>query len=183
MIAPGTGALFGGSDPPIPNLVAEDVSIRFNHMSRPLSWREPIVPAPGDVTAVAAAGGSLPAGVYAYRVVARRSTGAGTTGSSLPSAEVTAVAEQIEKDLEAAGFDVLHDDREGLSPGVKFKDADLLGMPLRLTVGARGLKEGIVELRDRSSKMVTKVKPEEVVALVSAARDKLTAAATATGDS
>jgi len=98
-------------------------------------------------------------------------------------AEVTAVAEQIEKDLEAAGFDVLHDDREGLSPGVKFKDADLLGMPLRLTVGARGLKEGIVELRDRSSKMVTKVKPEEVVALVSAARDKLTAAATATGDS
>ena len=90
--ATGEIVLFGGSDPPIPNLVAEDVSIRFNHMSRPLSWREPIVPAPGDVTAVAAAGGSLPAGVYAYRVVARRSTGAGTTGSSLPSAEVTAVA-------------------------------------------------------------------------------------------
>ena len=56
--------------------------------------------------------------------------------------EIAAVANQIEADLEAAGFEVLHDDREGLSPGVKFKDADLLGMPLRLTVGAKGLKDG-----------------------------------------
>ena len=61
---------------------------------------------------------------------------------SLDSAkpEIAAVADQIEADLEAAGFEVLHDDREGLSPGVKFKDADLLGMPLRLTVGAKGLE-------------------------------------------
>ena len=90
--ASGEVVLFGGSDPPIPNLVAEDVSVRFNHMTRPLSWREPVVPAPADVTAVAAAGGSLPAGIYAYRVVARRPAGSGTIGSSLPSAEVTAVA-------------------------------------------------------------------------------------------
>jgi hypothetical protein len=48
-----------------------------------------------------------------------------------------------------------------LSPGVKFKDADLLGMPLRLTVGAKGLKDGIVELRDRRTKEVLKMKPEE----------------------
>ena len=52
---------------------------------------------------------------------------------------------------------MLHDDRDGLSPGVKFKDADLLGMPLRLTVGAKGLKDGIVELRDRRTKEVIKV--------------------------
>ena len=70
-----------------------------------------------------------------------------------------------------AGFEVLHDDREGLSPGVKFKDADLLGMPLRLTVGAKGLKDGIVELRDRRTKEVLKVKPEDVVSAVSAAAD------------
>jgi prolyl-tRNA synthetase len=87
--------------------------------------------------------------------------------------EIAAVATRAESDLEAAGFEVLHDDREGLSPGVKFKDADLIGMPLRLTVGAKGLKDGIVELRDRRSKEVVKVKPEEVVAAVSAARDRL----------
>ena len=94
---------------------------------------------------------------------------------SLDSArpEIAAVATQAENDLEAAGIEVLHDDREGLSPGVKFKDADLIGMPLRLTVGAKGLKDGIVELRDRRSKEVVKVKPEEVVAAVSAARDRL----------
>jgi prolyl-tRNA synthetase len=95
---------------------------------------------------------------------------------SLDSAkpEIAAVANRAESDLEAAGFEVLHDDREGLSPGVKFKDSDLIGMPLRLTVGAKGLKEGIVELRDRRTKEVVKVTPGEVVAAVAAARDRLT---------
>jgi prolyl-tRNA synthetase len=88
--------------------------------------------------------------------------------------EIAAVANQLEKDLEAAGFEVLHDDREGLSPGVKFKDADLLGMPLRLTVGSKGLKDGIVELRDRRTKEVVKVKPEDVVEAVKVAHEKQT---------
>ncbi|RPI53193.1 MAG: proline--tRNA ligase, partial [Acidobacteria bacterium] len=70
-------------------------------------------------------------------------------------------------------FEVLHDDREGLSPGVKFKDADLLGMPLRLTVGAKGLKDGVVELRDRRTKETVKVKPEDVLATVAAARERM----------
>jgi len=87
--------------------------------------------------------------------------------------EIAAVAEQIERDLEAAGFEVLYDDRTDVSPGVKFKDADLLGMPLRLTVGARGLKDGIVELRDRKSKDVTKVAPDAAVDAVKAARDRI----------
>jgi prolyl-tRNA synthetase len=87
--------------------------------------------------------------------------------------EIAAVANQVESDLQAAGFEVLHDDREGLSPGVKFKDADLLGMPLRLTIGAKGLKDGIVELRDRRTKEVVKVKPEDVVGAVAAARDRM----------
>jgi prolyl-tRNA synthetase len=89
------------------------------------------------------------------------------------SEEVSAVATQVEKDLEDAGFEVLHDDREGLSPGAKFKDADLLGFPLRLTVGARGLKEGMVELRDRRTKEVVKLRPEAAVAEVSVARDRI----------
>ena len=94
---------------------------------------------------------------------------------SLDSAkpEIASVATQLESDLEGAGFEVLHDDREGLSPGVKFKDADLLGLPLRLTVGAKGLKDGIVELRDRRTKEVVKVKPEDVVMAVAAARDRM----------
>jgi prolyl-tRNA synthetase len=87
--------------------------------------------------------------------------------------EIATVAQQVEDSLEAAGFEVLHDDRDGLSPGVKFKDADLLGMPLRLTIGAKGLKDGIVELRDRRTKEVVKVRPEDAAAAVSGARERM----------
>lgn len=89
------------------------------------------------------------------------------------NAEVHEVATRIEKELEAAGFEVLHDEREGMSPGAKFKDADLLGFPLRATVGAKGLKDGIVELRDRRTKEVLKLKPEQLVNEVNAARDRM----------
>jgi prolyl-tRNA synthetase len=89
------------------------------------------------------------------------------------NAEIASVAEALERDLERAGIEVLHDDRIGLSPGVKFKDADLLGMPLRLTVGAKGLKDGIVELRDRRTKDVQRVKPADVVEAVMQARARL----------
>ena len=57
---------------------------------------------------------------------------------------------------EAAGADVLVDDRAE-RPGVKFKDADLIGLPLRLTVGGKGLKEGIFELKWRKAKEVSKI--------------------------
>jgi prolyl-tRNA synthetase len=77
---------------------------------------------------------------------------------------VAAAAERAERDLEAAGFEVLHDDRTGLSPGVKFKDADLLGMPLRVVVGAKGLKDGTVELKDRRTKKMEKVPFDQLVA-------------------
>jgi len=87
--------------------------------------------------------------------------------------EVNEVAIKLEKELEAAGFEVLHDEREGMSPGAKFKDADLLGFPLRATVGAKGLKDGIVELRDRRTKEVRKFAPEQMVAEVSTARDRM----------
>ena len=83
--------MLGGSDPPIPNLVSEDVLVRYNYMSRPMSWRDPIVATPSSVNASGSDGGSLTAGVYTYRVVARRPSGSGTTATSLPSGEVTAV--------------------------------------------------------------------------------------------
>lgn len=59
-------------------------------------------------------------------------------------------ADELVAGLEAAGLDVLHDDRPKLSPGVKFKDAELLGMPTIVTVG-RGLADGVVEVRDRAT--------------------------------
>jgi prolyl-tRNA synthetase len=87
--------------------------------------------------------------------------------------EVRQVADRLEGELEAAGFEVLHDDREGMSPGARFKDADLLGFPLRVTVGAKGLKDGMVELRDRRTKDVQKCPPEALAAQVAAARDRI----------
>jgi prolyl-tRNA synthetase len=94
-------------------------------------------------------------------------------GLDIGNPDVAAVADRLESALEAAGFEVLYDDREGVTPGVKFKDADLLGMPLRLTVGARGLKNGVVELRDRRTKEVTTVKPDSIVDAVSAGRTRM----------
>ena len=63
-------------------------------------------------------------------------------------ADCDAACEDIYAKLLAAGIDVLYDDRDG-RPGVKFADADLVGLPWRLVIGPRGLKEGKVELRRR----------------------------------
>jgi prolyl-tRNA synthetase len=70
--------------------------------------------------------------------------------------EAMAVAGELAGAAERAGADVLVDDRAE-RPGVKFKDADLIGIPLRITIGGRGLKEGIVELKWRNSPDVEKI--------------------------
>jgi prolyl-tRNA synthetase len=80
-------------------------------------------------------------------------------------AQVTAVADKLYADLQAAGIDVLFDDRDE-RPGVKFKDADLIGLPYRIAVGKKGVAEGVVELKARRSPEVLKVKIDEVVAMV-----------------
>jgi prolyl-tRNA synthetase len=67
-----------------------------------------------------------------------------------------------------AGADVLIDDRTE-RPGVKFKDADLVGIPLRLTVGGKGLKEGVVELKARHQKEIAKIPVSEAEARIAAA--------------
>ena len=64
--------------------------------------------------------------------------------------EVAHVADALYERLKAAGFDVLYDDREE-SPGVKFADADLVGIPLQVVVGGRGVKRGVVEVKLRGS--------------------------------
>lgn len=68
------------------------------------------------------------------------------------------IAESIYKDLSEKGVEVLLDDRE-LSPGMKFKDADLIGFPLRITIG-RSLAEGFVEIRLRNQEKSLRVKVE-----------------------
>lgn len=76
--------------------------------------------------------------------------------------EVMAVAERLYAELTALGVETLIDDRD-LRPGVKFKDADLLGVPLRITVGAKGLAEGVVEIKARATGVVEKVPPADAV--------------------
>jgi len=74
---------------------------------------------------------------------------------------VRTAAEDIAKQLEAAGFDVILDDRNE-RPGVKFKDADLVGIPFRITVGNK-VTEGTVEVVLRSTREVRNVRITEVV--------------------
>jgi prolyl-tRNA synthetase len=66
------------------------------------------------------------------------------------SPEVAAAADRLYQELSDAGAAVLYDDRD-VSPGVKFADADLLGLPVHLVVGSKGLARGVVEWRTRST--------------------------------
>ncbi|RIK34851.1 MAG: proline--tRNA ligase, partial [Chloroflexi bacterium] len=83
------------------------------------------------------------------------------------SPEVLAAADQIYRDLQAAGVEVLYDDRDERA-GVKFNDADLIGIPLRLTVGGKGLKAGALELKLRRSGEVRALPLDGLVATVQA---------------
>ena len=75
--------------------------------------------------------------------------------------DVMQTAQRIHDELAAAGVDVLFDDRDERA-GFKFKDADLIGIPLRITVGRKSLAEGMVELKRRDTAEVRKVGPTEV---------------------
>ena len=114
-----------------------------HHDDLGLAW--PVVVAPYDVHLV-----SLP-------------------GKSDQAADVVAAADRLYDELTGAGVDVLYDDRD-TSPGIKFADADLLGMPTRLTVGARGLARGVVERRDRATGQEEEIAVTDVAAAVLASR-------------
>jgi prolyl-tRNA synthetase len=86
---------------------------------------------------------------------------------NLKVAPLRETAEELYGKLEEEGIEVLYDDREE-SPGVKFKDADLLGIPLRITLGEKNLKKGWVEIKKRRSKEITLVKKEEVISRIRA---------------
>jgi prolyl-tRNA synthetase len=92
-----------------------------------------------------------PALVHIVAVAAKGGTGV----------EIT-TALSIAADLEARGITTLVDDREGVSPGVRFKDAELLGMPTIVVVG-KGLATGVVEVKDRRTGERSDVALVEVV--------------------
>jgi prolyl-tRNA synthetase len=84
---------------------------------------------------------------------------------NVAEAESMQLAEKAYAELQAAGIDVLFDDRDA-RPGFKFKDADLIGIPLRLIIGGKGLKEGVVEVKWRTDAEAKKVPVAEAVQYV-----------------
>ena len=111
-------------------------AIEQNHDDKGIIWPAPIAPFQVHVVAL---GGDKP--------------------------EIAAEAERLYTELEQAGLEVLLDDRDE-SAGVKFNDADLLGMPVRLTVSPRNVKQGQVELKRRAEAEASLVPAGEVVKAV-----------------
>jgi len=75
---------------------------------------------------------------------------------------ITGMAEKLYSDLREKGLDVILDDRDE-RPGAKFKDADLLGVPFRVTVGKSFVNKGLIEVRERRTGEVEELPPEDVV--------------------
>ena len=74
-------------------------------------------------------------------------------------------SEQLYGELQGLGLEVLLDDREE-APGVKFKDADLIGIPVRVTLGEKNLKKGLIEIRRRRTGETLLAAREEAVARI-----------------
>ncbi len=81
--------------------------------------------------------------------------------TNINNREIRDISDKIYEELERRGIEVLYDDRNERA-GVKFKDADLIGIPIRVTVGERGVKEGFAEIRLRESQNVIKIPFDEV---------------------
>ena len=87
------------------------------------------------------------------------------TAANMDDEKVRATAEKLYGEMRANSIDVLFDDRAE-RPGVKFKDADLIGVPLRVTVGKRKLEQGLVEIFQRSTKQIQDAKLDTVIPLL-----------------
>ncbi len=83
----------------------------------------------------------------------------------LKDKEITGAAEELYEQLQANGIDTLIDDRDE-RPGSKFKDSDLLGVPYRITVGKRFLKDGVIEVRQRWDGATEEMASGEVAAYI-----------------
>jgi len=74
---------------------------------------------------------------------------------------VKKMADDAYRKLSKAGYDVLYDDRD-ISAGIKFKDADLIGVPVKVVIGERNAKLGMVEVKDRKTAKVDLIKSEDI---------------------
>jgi len=83
---------------------------------------------------------------------------------NMNSSDVVSASEKIYNQLTESGVEILFDDRMNITPGFKFKDADLLGMPFQVIVGDKGLKNGQIEIKRRKTGERSLVKLEEAVA-------------------
>jgi prolyl-tRNA synthetase len=84
------------------------------------------------------------------------------TAANMDDTALRSAAEKLYEEMQAQSLDVLFDDRSE-RPGVKFKDADLIGVPIRVTLGKRKFEQGLVEIFERSTKRIEDVKLEGVV--------------------
>jgi prolyl-tRNA synthetase len=82
------------------------------------------------------------------------------------SESVVKKSEELYEQLQSHGVSVLYDDRDDVSPGFKFKDADLLGMPLQVIVGDKNLKNNEIELKDRNTGKRWNVSKDDVIAAI-----------------
>lgn len=80
----------------------------------------------------------------------------------ISNSKVKKISDKLYQDLQKQNFEVLYDDRKEKSPGEKFADSDLIGIPIRLVVSERTLKHGCVELKKRDQKKVKLVKIKEL---------------------
>jgi prolyl-tRNA synthetase len=76
--------------------------------------------------------------------------------------DVMSTADTLYEELIADNVEVIMDDRDE-RPGVKFKDADLLGIPWQIVIGKKGLKEGVVEVKSRKTKETQRLEPSKVL--------------------
>ena len=81
---------------------------------------------------------------------------------NVASKKVKDLSETVYKDLIKAGYEVLFDDRD-ISAGIKFKDADLIGIPIQIIVGEKNAKKDVVEIKDRRDRNVVEVKSKDTV--------------------
>lgn len=87
--------------------------------------------------------------------------------------ETKAVADRLYSDLQNDGVEVLYDDREGVRPGAMFSDADLIGVPIRVVVSPRNLKESVVEITTRDKSVKEMIALDDAFAYIKDLRQKL----------
>jgi prolyl-tRNA synthetase len=101
----------------------------------------------------------LPASIAPFEII--------LTAANMDDARVRAAAEKLYEEMRAQSLDVLFDDRAE-RPGVKFKDADLIGAPYRVTLGKRKFEQGLAEIFKRSTKQIQDVKLDMVISSLQA---------------